>query len=242
MTNNIDYSRYYRKFHLDSEAYIAKQISSYKKMLAKLLPLSKDAYILDVGCGMGFALFAIKDLGYTNIEGIDTDTGQVGFCVKKGLNVKKIDNSTKFLHDKANKYDAIIILDVLEHVPVDAQLAFLESINTALKPKGLLVCKVPNANSTLAARWRYSDWTHHCSFTEHSLDFVLFNSGFENIDVEESEFMIPSAYDIKMLVYWILMQPFRTMRRIELIAELGWNQGKSIPLSINILATATKSL
>jgi SAM-dependent methyltransferase len=242
MANDIDYGRYYNKFHLDSEKYIAKQVFYYKSMLAKSLPQKQDASILDVGCGMGFAILAIKDLGYVNIEGIDTDTGQVDFCIKQGLDVKKIDDSVEFLHNRTNKYDAIVILDVLEHIPVTCQLNFLKSINTALKSDGVLICKVPNANSALASRWRYGDWTHHCSFTEHSLDFVLFNAGFTNINIEDYELIVPSIFDLKTLVYWILVQPFRLMRRIEFIAELGWNQGKAVPLSINIIATATKYL
>jgi SAM-dependent methyltransferase len=242
MAQDTDYGRYYKKFHQDSEKYVTKQIFSYKKMFAKLLPQHKDAFILDIGCGMGFALSALRDLGYRNIEGIDTDLGQVDFCIKQGLNVKKVDDSSEFLRDKSNKYDLVILLDVLEHVPTNCQLNLLKSINSALNENGVIMCKVPNANSSLASRWRYNDWTHHCSFTEHSIDFVLFNAGFDRIQVRESEFGILSLSDPKTLAYWAFLQPFRVMRRIEMIAELGWNQGKSVPLSLNILATAAKSI
>jgi SAM-dependent methyltransferase len=242
MAQEIDYGIYYRKFYKDSERDIIKQTSSCKKMLAKLLPQHRDASILDIGCGMGFALLALRDLGYKNIEGIDTDLGQVDFCIKQGLNVNRVDDSSDFLRDKSNKYDSVILLDVLEHVPIDCQLNFLKSINSALSENGAIICKVPNANSSLASRWRYNDWTHHCSFTEYSLDFLLSNAGFDEIQIQESEFITPSLSEPKMLAYWIFLQPFRAMRRMEMIAELGWNQAKSVPLSLNILATAVKSI
>ena len=54
-------------------------------------------------------------------------------------------------------------------------------------PDGKVILTVPNANSPLAARWRYIDFTHHCSFTEHSLNFVLGSAGFGDIRIDNSK-------------------------------------------------------
>jgi hypothetical protein len=78
----------------------------------------------------------------------------------------------------------VLLLDVLEHVPVPQQIAFLRAIHGSLVKGGQLIVQVPNANSMLAARWRYNDFTHHSSFTEHSLYFVLKVSGFAEARAE----------------------------------------------------------
>jgi hypothetical protein len=45
----------------------------------------------------------------------------------------------------------------------------------------------------------------------------------------------------KVYFHWWLFCAVRSLRRLEMIAELGWEQGYKIPLSLNILATANKS-
>ena len=76
---------------------------------------------------------------------------------------------------------------MLEHVPVAAQIELLRTIRGALRPGGRLILTVPNANSPLASRWRYIDFTHHVSFTEHSLSFVLRNASFGAIKMDNSK-------------------------------------------------------
>jgi predicted SAM-dependent methyltransferase len=70
---------------------------------------------------------------------------------------------------------------VLEHIPVDEQLPFLRGVNAALKAGGTVVGHVPNPNSLVSNRYRWGDWTHHSSFTKHSIDFVLNNAGFRRL-------------------------------------------------------------
>jgi 2-polyprenyl-3-methyl-5-hydroxy-6-metoxy-1,4-benzoquinol methylase len=175
---SLDYTRQYLKWHLDKPEHIQGTKRYYQRLLQPYLPQNKDAHILDVGCGMGFAL---QDLGFVCVEGIDLDQGQVKSCLEKQFKVNQVDDSVEFLSKKLGKYDLILALDVIEHIPHDIQLNFVEAILNALKPCGTFICTVPNTNSTLAGRWQFIDWTHYTSFTDHSLDFLLFNGGFEDI-------------------------------------------------------------
>jgi 2-polyprenyl-3-methyl-5-hydroxy-6-metoxy-1,4-benzoquinol methylase len=246
MTQQLDYGRYYRKYHSDTPEHIQNMKSFYRRMLCKYISSDKNIRILDVGCGMGFVLVTLKDMGYLNIEGIDTDNGQVEACLKKGIKVTQVDNSIAFLLERQANYDLILSLDVIEHIPHSTQLAFTQAIQTALKPSGRLICTVPNASSGLASRWLYNDWTHHTSFTESSLDFLLFNAGFEEIETYETEFFnrptLKSLFRVTPLLHWLLFLMVRGFRRLEMIAELGRKQGGEVPLSLNLLATAIKPL
>lgn len=239
----IDYTHYYRKWHDDSDAHRAAMISYSRNLLESRLPADKNAKVLDVGCGMGFALLALRELGFPNLSGVESDSGQAKSCQAKNLDVTLADDTIEFLKQHAGTYDLIICLDVIEHIPVAIQLAFVHALAGALRSGGKLICTVPNANSALAARWRYNDWTHAASFTEHSLDFLLYNGGFTDIQVAGHEFN-RRPKNVWLPVggarHWWAFRFFRLFRRLEMMAELGPGQGRTVPLSLNLIATANK--
>ena len=74
---DIDYSRYYRRYHDDSDRHFGEALGCAAAKLAPLLPTDRKARILEIGCGMGFALGALQQLGYADIEGVDADGGQI---------------------------------------------------------------------------------------------------------------------------------------------------------------------
>jgi len=215
----------------------------HHRVLKPHLPGNPESAALDIGCGMGFALEALHQLGYRRLEGFDTDKNQVALAQKAGLPVIWAEDSLSFLAERAGSKDLILCLDVLEHVPKSEQLKFVSAILKALKPGGRAIFSVPNANSALASRWRYIDWTHETSFTEHSIDFLLFNAGFSKISVLPSEFGVRPKWVFlprKSTLLWALFRCYRLWRRGEMIAELGPEQGRSVPLSLNLLVVADR--
>ena len=241
---NIDYSHYYRRWHPETPEHQAEMSAFYRRVLGQHLPADKSAAVLDVGCGGGYALTALREMGFTHLTGVESDVGQVASCVKKGLSVELAADTIAFLRQRAGQFQLLLCLDVLEHVPHDVQLPFAAALAGALTPGGRLICTVPNANSTLAGRWRYIDWTHHCSFTEHSLDLLLHSAGFADIQVCEVEFLtrpanwwLPLASGAR---HWWGFRFFRTWRRLEVMAELGPQHGRTVPLSLNLLGIARK--
>lgn len=235
----IDYSRHYKNWHSDTEEHINKMVALYSKIIASHFPPHKNSNILDVGCGMGFLMVSLKESGYQFISGIDTDDQQVRSCRQKNLDVTLIPDTTGFLKENTGKYDVITAFDVLEHVPVSGQIDFVKAIYGSLKPGGVFIATVPNANSFLASRNRYIDHTHHVLFTEVSLDFVLYNGGFRDIEIKPLDYIVPSA-SLRSFLHRVLLRYFRFRRRLEMIAELGTTWGKKIPLSFNIIGKAIK--
>lgn len=241
---NIDYTRHYLKWHSDTPEHIAASTLFYAKLLRAHLPSNFLAKIIDVGCGMGFALLGVKSLGYTQVSGIDCDQGQVSSCQSKGLDVKLCSDTVEFLRERPSTFDAILCMDVIEHVPPAQQLDFVQALAGALAADGRLICTVPNANSVLGGRTRYIDWTHHASFTEHSLDFLLFNGGFKEIQILPMDFIQrPQVFWLPILSgarHWWAFRFFRLWRRLEMMAELGPQQGRAVPLSPNLVGIAKK--
>jgi SAM-dependent methyltransferase len=245
--DDIDYTRYYRHWHDGSDEHFQQMAAGFARKLTPLLPPDRAARIIEIGCGTGFALGALQKLGYSTIKGIDSDRGQIAEATRRNLPAEyvPVNETAPNLERQRDSFDLALCIDVLEHVPVAEQLNFLRAVRTALVPGGKIVVQVPNANAAIANRFRYGDWTHHCSFSEHSLDFVLHNAGFDDIQVSEATpnkrprlpFIVRRS-----VIIWLFRGFFRLIRRLEYTFEdLGWSQAKLIPLSANIIATARRT-
>lgn len=183
----FDYSIHYKRFHEDSELH-AIAMSEWLRCYLKedILP-DRTTPVLDFGCGFGFALRALKMEGFSNLEGVEISSDQAEIARRAGFNVTVTTDTNAFLRENRSRFGMILLLDVLEHVPIYAQIELLVALREALKAEGRIIVTVPNANSPLACRWRYIDFTHYCSFTEHSLFFVLKNAGFGVIQMDNSK-------------------------------------------------------
>jgi SAM-dependent methyltransferase len=235
----LDYSRHYQRWHDDSDEHYREMQNYYLNLLENYLPSDKEIKILEIGCGMGFCLMTLEELGYKHIEGIDIDQGQIQRCKSKNLNAHWVQDSMNFLSKKEDAYDVILAFDVIEHIIWSNQINFVTKVFSSLKMGGQFICSVPNANSPLAGRWRYIDWTHHISFTECSLDFLLYHGGFKKIDIfpidEKNQFTLHPRKMIRNMLRIF----FRTVAQLRLYSEIG-DESRKIPLSLNILGVAKK--
>jgi SAM-dependent methyltransferase len=237
----IDYTKHYLKWHPQTDDHRLRMVGFYKNLFAKHLGTIELKSALDVGCGVGFAMLACKEMQCSLVKGIEMDRGQCDLARANGLDAELTADSLAFLKQHAGKFDVVLCMDVIEHIDVERQLGFCAALHGALKPGGKFLCTVPNANSPFAARWRYIDWTHRASFTEHSLEFLLHSAGFRGIDIGEMEFLARPNFvwlPLSGARHWWAFKFFRLLRRLEAMAELGPEQGRKIPLSLNILATA----
>jgi 2-polyprenyl-3-methyl-5-hydroxy-6-metoxy-1,4-benzoquinol methylase len=238
-----DYSIYYRRFHDESEAHAESMARYMASVIAADLPQDRASAVLDVGCGFGFALRALRSLGFHDIQGIERSPEQARACEGAGLPVKLCDDSIAWLASRPAAFDCVLLLDVLEHVPREEQIDLLRAIHSCLRPGGRLIVTTPNANSILASRWLHNDYTHHSSFTEHSLHFVLANAGFESIRLDNSKGIgrFPLrlwrrsgwAAARKWIVRWCWLQVFK--------AELPWEKIEEISFELNLKAVAFKA-
>lgn len=239
----IDYTYHYKKYHDGSEEDVAATVGDLRRRLSWLcLPTIRNIPVLDVGCGGGYCLLAFRALGYSNLEGIDADAGQVEVASGHGLKVSHVpvDQFLSYIEARQSKYGLIALMDVLEHIPKDEQIDFLKGLASMLRPDGKLICQVPNADSIVAGRYRYLDWTHEMSFTYESLDFVLHCAGFKTVQtMEDNPNLRPTTFlPLKGWLRWFYRGSMRELRRLEIGAELGMLAARALPLSNNIMAVA----
>jgi SAM-dependent methyltransferase len=105
--------------------------------------VSKNAAILDAGCGTGGLLEALYAAGYQNISGIDLSENAIRFCQQKQLPVTQQDIRNIGEHFPPASFDAIISNDVLCYLNHAEQEKVMESFARLLKEQGLLIMNLP---------------------------------------------------------------------------------------------------
>lgn len=241
---NWDYSRHYARFHPDTADDFAGTVGVMDRWLRPHLK-GQAGRVLDIGCGRGYALAALRTMGISFVEGIDTSQEQVSWAESRGLPARLVTDTLGYLAERPQAHDAILLMDVIEHVTPAEQRQFLRAIADSLRPEGRLLLSTPNAASRLAGYTRHLDYTHTSAFTPESLDFLLVHSGFDPAAYEELEvyarprllFLAPTPRALR----WWALRALRTWRRWELTLEIGRERAARLPVSPAFLAIARKS-
>ena len=176
---------------------------TFPKYLLKEFGNNKDVKILDIGCGNGSILYALKREGYSNLFGIDLDDDALEVARKNGI---LCENQDALFFFPKEKYDIVYMSHVLEHLPKEQVISFLSHINNnILTEEGKFIVRVPNAQSNTNCYWAYEDFTHNTLFTAGSLDYVLKAAGFKKIDFLDVNGMSDSTFIGKIIKTPLLM-------------------------------------
>jgi glycosyltransferase involved in cell wall biosynthesis/SAM-dependent methyltransferase len=141
-----------------------------------------QGWVLDIGCGRGEFLDALRDKGI-EARGIDLDPTMVERCVEKGHDVKLAD-ATEYLAglDDAS-VPGVFAAQVIEHLSSEQLNDFLKLIHAKLAPGGVLVMETVNPHSPAALKAFWTDTTHHHPlFPEVTLALCRLH-GFDSGDV-----------------------------------------------------------
>lgn len=208
-----------------------------RKVVREHFPPSRDAVILDLGCGHGLLIHAARAAGYRNVQGVDSAPEQVAFARRLGIEGVREGEALATLGTlPADSQDAIVCFDVLEHLSDDELVALMDGVRRALKPGGRWIIHTANAESPFFGRVRYGDLTHRRAFTRTSLRQVLGASGFADVRCYEDA---PVPGRPGGTVRWILWHMLRLFLMLPLLAESGADARRAI-LSQNLLAVAVK--
>ncbi len=168
----------YRRYdHIDDDP---REVA---RLLAGFIP--RGCRVLDVGCGTGALSCFIGRLRRVQVTGVEPDGERARLARDRGIDVVGA-YLTRELLSTLGEFDAVLLADVLEHVPDPT--ALLRLACTALKREGLVVLSVPNVAhwlvrwNLLRGRFHYEqygimDATHLRWFTLDSLVNWLRNNG-----------------------------------------------------------------
>lgn len=182
--NPIDPSEFYTNYANSSSVKREPHLEKLVDFLKSKLP--KNARIIDIGCNDGKFLSRLKESGFFNLCGLEPTKNMSELAINAGfkvfdsyLNEKK---SEEIIAD-TGKFDCVILRQVLEHI--DDLSDFGSALRNLLKPNGLLVVEVPDAQAHFDGP-DFALWEEHVNdFNLESLRRYLAQHGFlieENYD------------------------------------------------------------
>ncbi|MEO6077602.1 MAG: class I SAM-dependent methyltransferase, partial [Candidatus Andersenbacteria bacterium] len=137
------------------------------------------------GCGYGNFLYFLKTWGYKNVFGIDVSSEEVKLCRElfPQYSIEQAD-IVEYLSKTKEKFEAIYLSHVLEHIKKDEVFEFLEKIKGAMSDSGYLIIVVPNSSAYFnALATRYGDLTHEIGYSENNILQLLRVAGFSRVSI-----------------------------------------------------------
>lgn len=107
--------------------------------LLRRLHVSPAAHVLDVGCGWGVTLEALERRGH-RVDGLDVSREALELLDRPDRRLIEAD-LTRPLPESVPRYDAVLALDVIEHL--DDDRAAVARLGRLVRPDGVVLISVP---------------------------------------------------------------------------------------------------
>jgi O-antigen chain-terminating methyltransferase len=163
-----------------SDAAIADRLRHYAAIFAG----ASD--VLDLGCGRGEFLAALKAAGVT-ARGVDANAEMVATSRDRGLDAVQADALVYLAGLDDESLGGIIATQVIEHLEPAYVIRLLETAASKLRPGAPIVLETINAACWLAFFSSYiRDLTHVRPFHPDTLQYLVRASGFERVTIRYS--------------------------------------------------------
>jgi SAM-dependent methyltransferase len=173
------YDQYVSTFKVDQPAGAEGSTAWWDhKFLPLLDDLDRSAPILELGCGAGGLLVYLERRGFSHATGIDISAEQIDIAQRRGVRATVAD-AFEFLAQHADHFQAIVVVDVLEHFTRDELLRLASLLFAALQPGGRLLVQTANGAGLFPGQVIYGDLTHMTIFTPQTLAQLLRPHGFD---------------------------------------------------------------
>lgn len=183
--------RLYEKEYFDSQyreglqpgsPEMRRRISQEDHRIRFFRRFKKRGLVVDIGCGMGYFLYAARQAGY-EVTGVDISDHAASY-VRDTLGIPMRTGHIDAVDVPEGSVDVATMWHFLEHT--DDPRRYVEKVARWLKPDGLLVIDVPNYEGTDAQK-TWQDWVgwqlpyHFHHFTPSTLALLLSQHGFDVI-------------------------------------------------------------
>ena len=102
--------------------------------------------VLDAGCGRGYGAAFLSDYGIASVTGVDLLLDQAAEAQRRfgRPGVAFLGGDLLQLGLRSGSFDVACSFQVIEHIPVDRQVAYLREIARVLRPEGVFVVSTLN--------------------------------------------------------------------------------------------------
>lgn len=201
MPTDSDLNNFYNNY-FKTKQYTSKlqsKIRRAKKRLKSIRKYSKGNKFIDVGCNVGFAVEAARQIGF-DANGIDLDASAIKVANDLFPTCCFSNDSLEALARDKKQYDVIYCSEVIEHL--SSLDKFVDSLLTILAPGGVLLLTTPDMGhfaltkdvKKLIKERFIRPPEHLFYFNKQSIKQLFLSHGFTRI-----KFMISLKPTIKML-------------------------------------------
>jgi glycosyltransferase involved in cell wall biosynthesis/SAM-dependent methyltransferase len=185
MQPSKDYSAHFDRINPRglSDSVYRSASASFRQELLGSLPDKKDAKILEIGTGHGHFLHFLVDLGYRRVFGVDLSKElmqRVRESLADRVESLEVAEALEYLQRYNDKFDCIVMLDVVEHFEESHAVGTLNAARAALVDGGTIIFRTPNMANILGNYSLYMDLTHKCGYTEWSLIQALLECNYSS--------------------------------------------------------------
>ena len=162
---------------------IKERLRIYLPLIANEDMGTEASPILDVGCGRGEWLELLRENGMY-ARGVDSNRMQVTQCRDLGLEAEEAELLAYLRSLPNSSLGAVTGFHIVEHLPIDTLVAFLDETVRVVKPGGVVIFETPNPQNVLVGSCNfYFDPTHRNPLPSPVLQFLLESRGFQKVQV-----------------------------------------------------------
>lgn len=175
-------------------------IKAYIKEFQRIEPfLPKNPKILEIGCGNGFFLEALRKRGIKDLFGVEPSPKMVSEASPyfKNRIIKDVFKSKQF---PDNNFDAVLCFHTLDHIADPNK--FIKSVREILKPGGFILFVVHNTGNIFVKlfgeKWPIFDIEHIYLFNKKTLNSLFAKNKFVDIQTFNVGNFYPFSYYVRM--------------------------------------------
>jgi len=147
-----------------------------RQEILRNLPAQRPLRLIDLGCGTGHLLWALRDSGI-DLFGMEYSPSSLRMACRCAPNAILFNGDMTRLPLESEYFDVATSLEVCEHIEHD--ITAMTEVCRILKPGGLFIMSVPG-NRHSEAYWRLIG--HYRHYTPDSLREILLAAGFKTVE------------------------------------------------------------
>ncbi len=162
----------------------------HKRNYGARIPEDRNAETLVVSSGVGYFQHFLKESGFRNVLGIDSDPEKVDYARKRGFR-SECACAFEFLETRPEAFDFIFAEQEVNHLTRSEFKRFLELCYAALRPGGRVILAAANcANPLIATEYPGNNMDHYISLAENGIRQYFSLQPFREVHVFPHDFYV----------------------------------------------------
>jgi ubiquinone/menaquinone biosynthesis C-methylase UbiE len=172
------------------------------QLVGSYLKREQVSRIVDIGCAEGYATSFISKPG-RSVIGVERDIQYLRIAKEKVREVNFINATIECLPFKKESFDAICVLEVLEHLDLQTQKTGMKEVDRILKSRGVLIVSVPYKENIIETKCVHCGkdtplYGHLHSLDEDHINTILPSSNF----YLKSKYRLPNIQIVSCKIFF----------------------------------------